>query len=317
VIPLEGGGAVNSGKEMKKNKTLGLKIVSVILAVLLWFYVVNQGALNTASNSVKVNLDYRHLQAGLSINAPTTVNVKLWGVFQETNDLTASVDLAGLKEGSYELPVYVEPVKGAMFTSVQPDKVKVTLEKIKENSIPISFDIRQNPPAGYEMLDIKAVPEKCIIQGAEDDVKKVSSVVCPVDLENFKDFSSFSGKLLALDASGNPVSNGITMIPDTVTVYVVINEKMSSKKVSISPSVSGNLSEGYSMVQAVVYPNNITVIGSEAKIKDISELTTDEIDITGHRESFESEKQVIVPEGVHVYPSNVLIHVEISNPDND
>jgi len=71
------------------------------------------------------------------------------------------------------------------------------------------------------------------------------------------------------------------------------------------------------MVQAVVYPNNITVIGSEAKIKDISELTTDEIDITGHRESFESEKQVIVPEGVHVYPSNVLIHVEISHPDND
>jgi len=306
---------VNPAQEKKNKKTIGLKLISVILAVLLWFYVVNQDILNARNNSIEVDLEYCHLEEGLSVNGPDTVYIKLWGVFQETDNIAASVDLTGLGKGTYKLPVNVETVKGAMFTSVQPDKVEVTLEEIEEHGVPIDFEIKQNPPAGYELLDIITVPEKCIIKGTEDEVKKVTSIVCPVELGNVKGVSSFSGKLLARDCNGEPVSGGIKMIPDTATVYVVVNQKMGSKTVNIKPVVSGKLKEGYRLVQAAVQPDSAIVFGSETRVINIDELKTGEIDITGRRESYNLETELVVPEGVRVYPLRALVYVEINKDE--
>lgn len=302
-------------KGKKKSKTLGLKIISVILAILLWFYVVNQGALTTGSNLMETELEYLHLPEGLSVNGPTTVYVKLWGVFQGPNELYASVDLKDLKEGTYELPVYVEPVKGAMFTSVQPDKVKVTLEEVEQNSVPISVDIKQNPPLGYELLDIKTVPEKCIIKGAEKDVKKVAAVICSVELGNYQSFTSVVSKLSARDINGNPVDKGITMIPDNATVYAVINQRIKSKKVDIKPVVTGDVPDGYNLLHLIVYPDNVTAIGNEMGLKAMGEQITVEVDLTAQLESFEIDKQIRAPEGVQLYPTTVVVQVEISEDD--
>lgn len=302
-------------KGKKKGKTLGLKIISVILAILLWFYVVNQGALTTGSNLMETELAYRHIPEGLSVSGPTTVYVKLWGVFQEPSKLNASVDLMDLEEGTYELPVYVEPVKGAMFTSVQPDKVKVILEEVEQNTVAISVDIKQNPPLGYELLDIKTVPEKCIIKGTEKAVGKIAAVICSVELGNCKGFTSFVSKLSARDIDGNPVTTGITMIPDNATVYAVINQKIKSEQMNIKPVIIGHLPDGYSLLQTVVYPDNVTAVGNEIGLKSITDPITVEIDVTGQLESFQVEKQVKAPAGVQVYPATVLVYVEISEDD--
>ena len=67
----------------KKSRT-GLKVISVVLAVLLWIYIGNQGGTSTRQDTVEVNLQYLHLGEGLSIEkAPKTVYVKLWGAYSE------------------------------------------------------------------------------------------------------------------------------------------------------------------------------------------------------------------------------------------
>ncbi len=64
-------------------------------------------------------------------------------------------------KGTHTVPVQVEPVKGAMFTSVEPDKVEVTLDSVKE-TVNIQQEIRQNPPAGLKVSEISIYPENAL-----------------------------------------------------------------------------------------------------------------------------------------------------------
>ena len=67
-----------------KKSRVGLKVISVVLAVLLWIYVGNQGGASPRQDTIEVDLQYLHLSEGLSIEkAPKTINVKLWGAYSE------------------------------------------------------------------------------------------------------------------------------------------------------------------------------------------------------------------------------------------
>jgi len=301
---------MNSGKKAAQ-RTIGLKLVSIAMAVLLWLYVVNQGKLTARGNVAETELEYRHLAEGLSVEGPDTVSVKLWGVFQETGDIVAWVDLSGLTEGTYQLPVNVKPVKGAMFTSVKPDKVEVVLKKMEEHVVPVSCEISQSPPEGYELLDIVTVPDKCVVTGEESAVKKVAAVVCLVDLGNFKDISSFRAGLLARDTGGSLVSGEIRIIPDTVLVYAAVMPETGVKKVSVVPAVSGEPEEGYRLVKVSVYPETVNILGNDAELAALNKLNTKEIDITARRHPFSLEVDIVQPEGIKVYPSRVVVEVDI------
>ncbi|MDD3853802.1 MAG: hypothetical protein PHD40_09165, partial [Syntrophomonadaceae bacterium] len=67
----------------------GLKLLSVLLSILLWFFVIGQGELSLKQNQVEVELNYKNLAGNLSIEGPRTVTVKVWGLFRETQQITA------------------------------------------------------------------------------------------------------------------------------------------------------------------------------------------------------------------------------------
>ncbi|NLB89318.1 MAG: hypothetical protein GX790_08880, partial [Syntrophomonadaceae bacterium] len=214
-------------------RTTGLKIISVIMAVLLWFYVINQGDLTPRQNIVTTNLRYINLEEGLSIVIPETVEVKLWGLYQEPEEIIAYVDVNNLDIGTYQLPVIVEPVKGALFTTVQPDEVEVTIKAESEKYIPIFHVITRNPRVGYELLDVMKNPENCLIKGEESLVNKVSKVICEVDLEDITGIESVTVPLKAVDSLGHPITKGIRLVPEKINLYVVVNQAMVTKQVPV------------------------------------------------------------------------------------
>lgn len=300
-----------SSEPRKRNTTMGLKVISVILSVLLWFYVVNQGELTARQNSIEVELQYLNLSEGLNIEAPEKVAVKLWGRFQETGDVLAYIDLSGLEEGNYELPVNVEPVKGAMFTSVEPDKVEVHLQEVKEHTVKIQYEITQVPASGYELLDVNILPENCVIKGEEAIIKQVETVVCPINLSSVRGISSSRVELLARDASGNLLSDGLKIIPDTVKVYTVVTEKKSGKKVKVVPRISNYPGEEYQLVEINVQPDTVNILGNELKVQAIEEINTVEIDLAQQKESFSREIDLDIPAEMEAYPSRVTLNVSI------
>lgn len=65
-----------------KPRNTGLKIISVVLAILLWLYVMNQGQLSTRQSVLEVDLDYIHLAEGLTVEGLTRFRCACGGYFR-------------------------------------------------------------------------------------------------------------------------------------------------------------------------------------------------------------------------------------------
>jgi len=299
-----------------KNK-IGLKIVSVFLALLLWAYIANQNQDIASQHTTGVSLRYANLGDGLVVSGPERVAVKLWGSFRETAEVEAYVDLQGLGEGTYLLPVQVKNVQGAMFASVEPDKVEVVLKRTTRHEFKIGYQVAQNPPPGYELMDVVFVPDRCLVTGDEYALKRVKRVISSLQLGNTKESTTSKVILGAVDASGDIIQKGIRITPAQVEVYTVVAQKLASKKVVVKPIMQGKLPEGSQVQEVRVDPETITLRGSEEAIAYIDEVGTMEISLEGHKQTFSQEVAIQELQDIKAYPSRVMVDVIISNSSEE
>ncbi|CFX84483.1 YbbR-like [Syntrophomonas zehnderi OL-4] len=294
-----------------RKKSIGLKALSLLMACMLWFYVVNQGGLASGKNIVEAELQYYNIPSGLTVVGPQTVSVKLWGVFRETGEIVAYVDLAGMEKGKHTLPVKVQPVKGAMLTTVQPDKVEVELEELREHLMPIKVEVIQNPSAGFELREVNISPDKCMVIGDPSVVNRIAVITAPVSLGDSKGISAYTVALEARDAQGNKISQGFSLLPEKVKAYVVVEPTQKQINVPIKPQIKGKPAEGYRVGEITVDPAMISLMGEKIRIDIITEVLTREIDISDKKESFVQAVDIIVPEGVTATPMQVNVKVTI------
>ena len=295
-----------------KKSRIGLKVISIVLAVLLWIYIGNQGGTSTRQDTVVTELQYLNLGEGLSIEkAPKTINVTLWGAYSERGTISAYVDLAGLKPGTHRLPVKLEAVRGAMFTRVNPKEVEVVLTRLQERELRVDYQITTNPPPGYELLDLVITPDKCIISGEVSILSQVNRIVCPVNLGNVRGVQSYRLRLQARDANGNEIREGLRIIPDTVLVHAVVSPKTFSKSLDVKPILKGNVAEGYRVREVIVEPVQVGVISQQKIPDEQKQINTAEIDISARKQSFSQEVAIQAAENLKVYPSLVLVEVSI------
>jgi YbbR domain-containing protein len=160
----------------ERHKKSGIKVLSLLMAVMLWFYVVNQGGAATGQNYQQTKLNYYNLPAGLTVNGPEAVSVRIWGSARDNGNVIAYVDLTGLQPGVYHLAVKVKPLQGVMFATVQPDKVSIELKSQADRSFTVQYEVDRNLPEGKELHDVTLSPGQCIVKGEQDAVSKVASV---------------------------------------------------------------------------------------------------------------------------------------------
>jgi len=282
------------------------------MSLLLWFYVINEGNVASSGNMIEVDLQYRNTPTDLNVTGPQKVSVKLWGAYHGTEDITAYVDLSGLDKGEYQLPVKLDTVQGAMFTSVQPNKVTVTLEELGEKVLNIKHEVKQNPPTGYQLSQALLSPDRCLIKGDADAIAKVAVVVAPIDLSNIKDIATVKSTLQARDVNGKTITAGIQIVPATINVNVVLEKKQLSKKVTIKPVFTGVLADGFSLGAVTTNPLQVTILGDQTRVEALNEITTKPIDINGKSEDFNQVIELVQPDGITVVPSTVTIQVKIT-----
>ncbi len=298
-------------KNLKRKKT-GLRIASVIMSLLLWFYVINQGNVASSGNVIEVDLQYHNTPADLNVTGPQKVAVKRWGSFHGAADITAYVDLSGLGKGVYQLPVKLDTVAGAMFTTVQPTKVEVTLEELGEKVLSIKHEVKQNPPTGYQLSQALLSPDRCLIKGDAEAIAKVTVVVAPIDLGNIKDIATVKSTLQARDVNGKTVTEGIQIVPATINVNVVLEKKQLSKKVNLKPQFTGVLADGFSMGAVTSDPLQVSILGDQSLVEAINEIATKPIDVSGKSEDFTQVIDLVQPDGIVVVPTKVTIQVKIA-----
>lgn len=115
----------------KRFRSLGLKGLSLGLAVLLWMSVSNQPVVE---RGLYIPLDLQDVPHNIEISGdlPGSVHVRMRGPRYlirtlDSNNVQAYVSLAGLPPGSYNRPVKIESTDEFGVMYIEPPIVRVTL----------------------------------------------------------------------------------------------------------------------------------------------------------------------------------------------
>src|SRR5215470_6512151 len=149
-----------------------LKIVSFVLALMLWMAVANQAS---SEIGLEVPLEYRNIPRRLEITGDmtNTVQVRLRGSSSLIKDITAkdvstTIDLGKMTSGEKIVPLSPQNVQapfGAEVIRVNPSSVRFDLERTITKTIPVEPKIELAD--GYEPAKVEVSPPQVQIEGPE------------------------------------------------------------------------------------------------------------------------------------------------------
>src|SRR5215831_17217090 len=168
-----------------------LKIVSLVLAVMLWMAVANQAS---SEIGLEVPLEYRNIPRQLEITGDmtNTVQVRLRGSSSLIKDITAkdvstTIDLGKMTSGEKVVPLSPQNVQapfGAEVIRVNPSSVRFTLEMTLTRRVPIKPTITGQPADGWEIGQVLVSPDAIEVEGPESRISTLSSIATvPVRLD--------------------------------------------------------------------------------------------------------------------------------------
>lgn len=300
-----------------RDKNTGLKVLSVVFAVLLWLYVIGEGQDPTRHTEKEVNLKYYNLAEGFTAEGPDTVKVKTWGTEKENGDVEVYIDLNGLKEGQYKLPVKVKTLKGALLTAVEPKEVEVTIKRINEHTFRIKPHMTGSLPSGYELWGLEISPDTCLVKGEEKAVKRIKEVWCEIDLAQVKGTAVMEAPLKMVDERGAEVKGDLRIIPSKTTVYLVSGDMLKNKEVGVNVIFEGIPEDKHELGVVSIIPDKITVLGNPSIIEGLQKADTLPISLEGRNASFSQRVKLVLPDKVRAYPDEVLVNVEIKKKENE
>lgn len=300
-------------------QNLHLKILALIFAVFLWFYVANEGYrvdyLSTAvpiqTYNIPENLALSDSlgEIKLKVRAP----VSKWQSLQKEN-FDAYVDLKGLLPGIYELEIKVTVNDPSIqILEKNPQKVAINLEKTVSKIFPIlvetSGDLGEGYIAGEAQLNIKETE----VKGAESKINSISKVIALVEFAGEMTEVKRSLTLKAFDQEGNLIDN-VAFDPESVDFTIPVQKETNMRTVGIKASIKGDLAEGYWIKQIIVDPSTITIQGNIKDLKNINYLETLELDITNAAQDQEHRVKLKIPNNISVLGSDeVLVKILLSS----
>jgi YbbR domain-containing protein len=279
---------------------LGLKILSAVIAVALWVYVLDHEN-PLVTRRVTLSVLAVGVPQGLQVMeiTPDRVEVLLRGRQSVLDDAhmelaRVAANLAGNDFGEHDVSVAVVGTPaGVTVESIAEPMVRVKLDTVVAKERPVIVETRGVPAEGFENGEPTVKPTVVDVRGPAAWMQRVARVVAVVDISDQSSAVQASVSVEARD-QGNVRVNGLTLTPAQVEVSVPIRQ-VATRAVSVRPSL-GTPASGYMVAKVSVEPAAVTVAGKLSG----SVIDTQKIDISELRgtESFSVPLQV--PEGVTV-----------------
>ena len=174
---------------------LPAKILALVIAVILWGYVMNDQNPSIES-TYTVQLDVVNAPEGYKITKDAaSVKLRVRGprslfVSASENDFKAYVDLSKVEEGKHAVKVQTVLPQGFELVEAKPDTVTFTLDRIVQKKMKAEFIVTGSTAPGTPVAHIEPSVETVSIEGAASDIKEVTRVIGYVGLAgNGDDFS--------------------------------------------------------------------------------------------------------------------------------
>ncbi len=258
----------------KLTHNLGLKLLSVGLAALLWLVVinsqdpvetrtfedipvtiVNEDAL-TAKDKIPEVVEGDTVsvvvEARRSICEKLTKNDVVAVADFEKISVTDAVPIDVSIDAYYEGDV--EIVRG------MNQVMKLRLEDSMTKDFRVKISTTGQTRDGYVIGDMVASPNMITLTGSSTQIGKVKEVVLVVDIENIAADSQTTGVPVIYDMNGDIVNSGkVTMSTEEVSVTIPV---LKTKTVKIVVNTVGELLSGYEVDTISYQPDMVTIAGT-------------------------------------------------------
>jgi hypothetical protein len=209
-------------------RNLGLKIVALLIALLVWFVLSGRTRERISERSYRIALSIVNVPPRTIIASPlpSAVDVRVRGPFTALRQvgpdkLEAVVDLQGASLGRkvYRLaPEDINVPPEIEVIAISPGELNIVLDGIADRVLPIAADLTGSPAPGYAVDDATVEPHVARVEGPSTILGKMRSITTdPVSLEGRTASFSVPATVLA-DQPGVRVREG-----QVVTVAVRIH----------------------------------------------------------------------------------------------
>lgn len=297
----------------KIDKNWQLKIICFLLAIVLWFVIINeQNPLSEGSYTVPITVENLNSQY-ITSNVPKTVYVRLSGprntiINVGPSDIKAYIDLSDVQEGSVDVPIHVEIPSGTELKKQSMTSTKITVDVYTVKEFKLTPHIVGNLDEKDFISELKIVPEKVVVSGARRLIQEVSQAVIEVPVNQRNSDFALMAPIRLYDSEGSPVE-GLEMTPWQSNVKVTIGHDAMSKSVPLNVNITGQTENKTVTIQ----PTSIQIRGSADTLRSISSIDLPDINVENMKE--EKSWKVIIPpvDGINMYPDEIEAVLHIRN----
>ena len=297
----------------------GLKLISLVFAACLWFFVTNYQDPETVLtvNNVPVKLLHTDsvTQEGkvctvlndsdtipvVTVTAPRSVVDSLGA-----ENIVATADVEDIAADN-TVPIVLTTNKYSdSITSIvgSTKRVALSIEDLEQASFTIEAALIGNVAEGYEIGSISLEQNQVRVKGPASEVKRVNRAGVTVDVSGVESSISTNAEIHLYDEDGVDldIDKNLELNIDKVMVNV---EVLPKKEVPIKIAVSGTPAEGYRLTgETTVEPGRVTVTGKRAALEKVTEISipSAELNVTGRTKSLTKTFNIAnyLPDGVQL-----------------
>ena len=267
------------------SKNLGLKIMAVFFAVLLWWTVVNiDDPIQTKKYMVEVTVINPEVitNKGESFQVDestktVTVTVKARRKVIEkikTNHLVATADMREKQGSSVPVRINITGFEGSYESATAyPQNIQVNVEATQKKTFPITAVAKGNVRDGCVLAGLSVSPQSVDVSGPTSIVSKISKVVAQVDVTGLAAGRDVNTNLIYYDAADNQISQmHLSSSYDStgVDVHVSVWE---TKTVLIAFDTSKvKVGQGYLFNGIEFEPQTIEIAANREKLNSLETL---------------------------------------------
>lgn len=297
----------------EKNGTL--KIISVIFAVILWLYAVEELNPETTRlvNQVPIEVinegQLTQRQMILVEDPQRTVNLRLRGrtrVIRQINpaNIRATLDLGAIdRVGRQQATLSISGVEGLGrdIRLVSPPEIEININAIIRKEVPlvIAF-INGEDLAEFHIHEPVIQPETVMVAGAESLVRRIVQGIVEVNLHNGNSISQ-SHLIRLVDEEGRTIESKFIQLEQAYALVRV--DIFPRKAVRVEANLAGTPADGFEITDIEIMPRTITVNGDAAVLENLRRLPTTLIDVQGARRDINTTVYLQEIEGIYIDPS--------------
>ena len=286
----------------KLTNNLGMRVLAVVIAILIWIIVVNVSdpIIDSTYSGIPVEI--------VNADAISKQN-KTYEVLNDTDNITVTIsakrsinDLLGrdniraiadmsnldMEKGTVRIKLEtnkyndkIESIKG------KTDTLEVAIENLQKKQFAITSQVNGEPVDGYVIGDTVLDQNVVTVQGPESIVSKIDKAVVEASVAGMAASISTTSTIRYYDAKGNALD--ASRLSGNISSVNLKVDILSTKSLGFRFYTSGNLASDYSLAGDITSDiDEITVAGKSNVLSGISAITIPAaaIDLEGKKDTF-------------------------------